>query len=192
MNQSVKLLTLACLLAASALAAGCVPSLNYGSVPPEPDYTTRLTTTTATSTTRKPFTTPKFRTGTISWEELNGSTQRRVYTERVKTVETQSYTAFRLIGDDDSSGESANNDWPSYSNADEYLNSAPPQTAAEEDPVPVQGPPPTAPPQTAPPQTAPPQTAPPQTDPPDVYVPPQEDYSPPPAEPAPVQEDFGE
>jgi hypothetical protein len=71
-NQTAKLTILASLLAASALAAGCVPSLNYGSVPPEPKYTTKVTTTTATGATTHPFTTPKPRTGTISWEELNG------------------------------------------------------------------------------------------------------------------------
>ena len=72
MDQTGKLAVLATILAMTALAAGCVPALDYGSVPPEPKITTKLTTTTAVSTTRKPFTTPKRRTGTVSWEELFG------------------------------------------------------------------------------------------------------------------------
>ena len=88
MNQTAKLAALASLLAASALAAGCVPSLNYGSVPPEPKYTTKVTTTTATGATTKPFTTPKPRTGTISWEELNGPLERSVRSVSTEAVYT--------------------------------------------------------------------------------------------------------
>ena len=88
MNQTAKLTILASLLAASALAAGCVPSLNYGSVPPEPKYTTKVTTTTATGATTHPFTTPKPRTGTISWEELNGPLERVTRSRATEAVFT--------------------------------------------------------------------------------------------------------
>ena len=96
MDQSVKLAALASLLAVSALAAGCVPSLNYGSVPPEPKYTTKVTTTTATAATTKPFTTPKPRTGTISWEELNGPMD---YATRARYTEAATADAILHTGE---------------------------------------------------------------------------------------------
>ncbi len=180
MNQSVKLAALATLLAASALAAGCVPSLNYGSVPPEPKYTTKVTTTTATSATKKPFTTPKPRTGTISWEELNGPLERSTRAVRTEAVYT-GYTGVAqaagdgviargrgrsLIDDDDSS---SGND---SGNAGIAQTAAPQQ---EERPV-IQTEPPAVQTQAGPPPTAAPD-------------PPADNYDPAPAEiaPAPVQ-----
>ena len=182
MNQSVKLSVLASVLAAAALAAGCVPSLNYGSVPPEPKYTTKLTTTTATSATKKPFTTHKLRTGTISWEELNGPQE---YTTRASATYIASSSAGYLAGewvtkvisrDTDDSGNAGGEDSSPQTTAWE---DEPPQTAAPE-----------------PPPTEPPVTEPPQTEPPDVFVPPQEEQAPP-QEPAPEPppqepENFGE
>ena len=72
MQSSGKMACLACVVAAAALAAGCVPAINYGSPPPEPEITTCLTTTTRGTTTRKPFTTRKHSAHTISWAEYSG------------------------------------------------------------------------------------------------------------------------
>ena len=71
--QQKSLMVLAGLIAAVSLTAGCVPALNYGSVPPEPKYTTKYTTTTVPTTERPAFTTHKRKTRTISYDELNGT-----------------------------------------------------------------------------------------------------------------------
>lgn len=166
MNRTEKLAVLASVLAAAALAAGCVPSLNYGSVPPEPKYTTKVTTTTATSATKKPFTTPKPRTGTISWEELNGP---QVYVTRARSTETAAiYTGYGVVGEAVGMSEVVRRrgDYDLSESGDGQG-----QTAVQVTEPPVV--------QTeAPPQTAPPQTEPPQTAPPEVYVPPQQDVTP--------------
>ena len=170
MNQSAKLAVLASLLAASALAAGCVPSLNYGSAPPEPKYTTKVTTTTATGATTHPFTTPKPRTGTISWEELNGPLEHvtrarateAVFTGYVGELSTGGAIRRRVKGldeNDESAAQTENQgDEPSV------VTEAAPQTAA---------------PQTAPQTDAPLQQV-------DGPPPQQEEYQPSPAEPAPT------
>lgn len=67
------LIGLAGVIAAASLAAGCVPALHYGSVPPEPEYTTKLTTTTVPVTTRSPFTTHRRKKHTISRDEIYGT-----------------------------------------------------------------------------------------------------------------------
>ena len=178
MNQSAKLAVLASLLAASALAAGCVPSLNYGSVPPEPKYTTKVTTTTATGATTHPFTTPKPRTGTISWEELNGPLEHVTRARATEVLYTGNYGGAitgNAVGRSNKSG------------ADDDPDDQPVHTDIQYDEPSVVT---EAAPQTAAPQTAAPQTASPQTDAPMQQVegppPQQEEYQPSPAEPAPT------
>ncbi len=156
---------LACVLAAAALAAGCVPALNYGSVPPEPEYTTKLTTTTAGSTTRKPFTTNSHKERTISWAEYSGtrahSTTTRTGTGTSETgTNTGTYTGTgsNITGtgsdhEQGSSGSGHTTDMPQTITS----------TVHSGDVTDPPTPPPTDPPQTTPAQTAPPQTAPPQT-----------------------------
>ena len=85
--QQKSLMVLAGIIAAASLAAGCVPALHYGAVPPEPEYTTKFTTTTVPTTSRPAFTTHKRKKRTISWDELNGTyyvantTARKSYNE---------------------------------------------------------------------------------------------------------------
>ena len=172
MNQTAKLAILASLLAASALAAGCVPSLNYGSAPPEPKYTTKVTTTTATGATTHPFTTPKPRTGTISWEELNGPLERvtrarsteAVFTGYVGELNTGDAVRRRVKGLDENDESAAQTE--NQGGEPSIVTEAAPQTAA--------------------PQTAAPQTAAPQTEAPFQQVdgppPQQEENQPSPAE----------
>lgn len=152
---------LACVLAAAALAAGCVPALNYGSVPPEPEYTTKLTTTTAGSTTRKPFTTNSHKERTISWAEYSG-TRAHSTTTRTGTSETGTNTGTYTGTGSDITGTGSDHEQGSSGHTTDM-----PQTitstvhSGEVTDPPT--PPPTDPPQTTPAQTAPPQTEPPQT-----------------------------
>ena len=184
MDQTGKLAALASLLAVSALAAGCVPSLNYGSVPPEPKYTTKVTTTTATAATTKPFTTPKPRTGTISWEELNGPMD---YATRARY--TEAATADAILHTGEIGGFNRSVGKPKDSDGGDAVQTAAPgdnSPAATEAPAP----------QTAAPQTAAPQTdgmqavegPPPQQEQPAPEPAPAPEPEPAPA-PAPVAED---
>ena len=201
MNRTEKLAILASLVAAAALTAGCVPSLNYGSVPPEPKWTTKVTTTTATSATKKPFTTPKPRTGTISWEELNGPME---YATRAKRAETAAYTTggnaveYIAVGGIvqrvDGYSDSAENNGMTYTeapagDAQNGGTEAAPQDYTPQDDTPQTAPPQEYTPQTAPPQEYTPQTAPPAQDYTPVEVP---DVSPQPGPPEPAYEDDGE
>ena len=180
MRDTGKLLGLAGVLAAAALAVGCVPALNCGSVPPEPEYTTRLSSTTAATTTRKPFTTHKHSQHTISWEEFSGEYKPRTTSgSRSTSTGTGTYTGTHTgtntgtgtgtgsgLHSSTHTGSEVEEPFPNHTDMPQTITT----TIQPEEPVQTE-PPQTAPPETAPPQTAPPQTAPPQNDPPAVEAP---------------------
>ncbi len=188
MKRPELLLGFAGVIAMASLAVGCVPALNYGSVPPEPEYTTRFSTTTAAATTRKPFTTHSHAPHTISWGDYYGYATRSSTRSKSTTTGNGSGTSYHTTSDDDEdvidfgyttkgsgttvSGESRPETQVTATAGNDSPQTAPvtgaPETAAPE----------TAPPQTAAPETAPPQTAAPETAPPQTAAPPPQTAAP--------------
>lgn len=156
MQSSGKLTALACVVAAAALAAGCVPAINYGSVPPDPELTTRITTTTLGTTARKPFTTRKHSAHTISWAEYSGEKRKSTTTGKYgTTVGSGTYTVTytgTTTGISGTLGSGGQSLAPNETDMPQTVT----QTVKPEEPV---DPPQTAAPVADPPHEEPPQTA---------------------------------
>lgn len=187
MKKTDFLLGFAGVIAMAALAAGCVPALDYGSVPPEPEYTTKYSMTAVETTTRKPFTTHSHAPHTISWGDYYGyATKSSTKSKSTTTGTGTDMTYHTTSGDEDddvidfgyttkgtgttASGETAR--------PETQVTATVPSGETQQTDAAVTAPPETAPPQTAPPETAPPQTAPPETAPPQTAAPPPQTGAP--------------
>lgn len=167
MRPNEKIVGFACVLAAAAFAAGCVPALDYGSVPPEPEYTTKITTTTAGTTKRKPFTTHSHKERTISWAEYSGTRARSTTTGKTGTgtsttgTYTGTYTGTGSGITDTGSGYDPEHSSSHTTDMPQTVTTTVHSDEASDDPGKQTTVPPVDPPQTDSPQTAPPQTEPP-------------------------------